>query len=108
MNKETKYAILYLHSTGKSEEQISKELKIDIADVKKATKQSSNNKKIKTTSSKVNSKDLMVTQTSNKKINSVAIMTKAASEVNDEFKKQIKSTVSRTGKVAIYKPNKNK
>jgi len=108
MNKETKYAILYLNSIGKSDEQISKELKVDIADIKKATKQSSNNTKIKTTSSKVNSKDLMITQTNNKKINSVAIMTKAASEVNDDFKKKIKSTVSRSGKVSIFRPDKNK
>ena len=36
MNKETKYAILYLNSIGKSDEQISKELKVDIADIKKA------------------------------------------------------------------------
>lgn len=108
MKKETKYAILYLFGIGKSDEQISKELKIDIADVKKTTKQSSNNPKIKTTSSKINSKDLMITQTSNKKINSVAVMTKAASEVNDDFKKKIPSTVSRTGKVSIYRPNKSK
>jgi hypothetical protein len=50
----------------------------------------------------------MITQTNNKKINSVAIMTKAASEVNDDFKKKIKSTVSRSGKVSIFRPDKNK
>lgn len=108
MNKETKYAILYLQGIGKTEQQISKELKIDIDDIKKTIKQSSNNKNIKTTSSKVNSKDLMITQTGSKKINSVAVMTKAASEVNDDFKKQLPTTVSRTGKISIFRPNKDK
>jgi hypothetical protein len=47
----------------------------------------------------------MITQTEAKKIKSVAIMTKAASEVNDEFKKGLGPTVSRTGKDAIFRPN---
>jgi hypothetical protein len=48
----------------------------------------------------------MITETAAKGTKSVAIMTKAASEINDEFKKKMDSTQSRTAKNAIFKPNK--
>lgn len=106
-----KYAAMYLHSQGKSNTEVADELNITSKEVKslvstETTKKDKDSKiAIKTTSSPVNSKNLMITQTEGKKIKSVAIMTKAASEVNDEFKKSLGPTVSRTGKDAIFRPN---
>lgn len=106
-----KYAAMYLHSQGKTHTEIATELNISAKEAKGliSTETTEKNKEsknaIKTTSSPVNSKNLMITQTEGKKIKSVAIMTKAASEVNDEFKKSLTPTVSRTGKEAIFRPN---
>jgi hypothetical protein len=51
----------------------------------------------------------MIRETSVKKNNSVAIMTKEASEINDAFKKTLDQHMqSRTAKNAIYRPNSNK
>ena len=48
----------------------------------------------------------MITETAGKGNNSVAIMTKAASEVNDSYKQNMDRNVcSRTAKNAIYRPN---
>jgi ribosomal protein L24 len=106
-----KYAALYLDSQGKDIEDISEELGITIQKTKSLLKTQTTKKKnqkdsVKTVTSPVNSKNLMITQTEGKKIKSVAIMTKAASEVNDEFRKGLPETVSRTGKDAIFRPNK--
>lgn len=118
MNKKTKdnttkYAVLYLESQGKDADEIAAELGITSREVKSLIKPNKPKKDktqssdaIKTTSAPVNSKNLMITQTEAKKNRSVAIMTKAASEVNDEFKKTLGPTVSRTGKDAIFRPNK--
>lgn len=105
-----KYAALYLQSQGKTNTEIGKELGITTQQAKslvktESTKKSKAGDSIKTVTSPVNSKNLMITQTEAKKIRSVAIMTKAASEVNDEFKKTLGPTVSRTGKDAIFRPN---
>lgn len=106
-----KYAALYLQSQGKTNTEIGKELGITTQEAKSLVKTESTKKNkgekdsIKTVTSPVNSKNLMITQTEAKKIKSVAIMTKAASEVNDEFKKTLGPTVSRTGKDAIFRPN---
>jgi hypothetical protein len=111
------YAALYLESQNMSVEDIGEELNLTNQSVRNLLKsskkpkkevQESSNKKIKTTSAPVNSKNLMITKTESKKINSVAIMTKAASEVNDEFRKGLSETVSRTSKDAIFRPNQNK
>lgn len=109
MEKNNKYAIYYLSNNGMDPTKIAKELKLKVKEVRdilenQQKENTANN--IKTTSSKVNSKNLMITETSVKGTKSVAIMTKAASEVNDEFKKKISSTQSRTSKNAIFKPNK--
>lgn len=110
-DKQLKYAILHLRSEGMSDEDISKELGATTKKIKSLLKtdlvKKTEKDPIKTTSSKVNSKDLMITKTESKKINSVAIMTKAASEINDEFRKNLGETVSRTGKSSIFRP-KNK
>jgi predicted transcriptional regulator len=106
-----KYSILYLQSLGKSVKDIAKELNISQADVKSTIEQNTNKSesKIKTTSAPVNSKDLMITETSAKGTKSVAIMTKAASEVNDAFRSNMdQRDLSRTARDAIYRPNPNK
>jgi hypothetical protein len=107
-NETTNYAIYYLYDTGLNEKEISKKLDITLKIVKESIKNRpvEKNKKIKTTSNKVNSKDLMITQTAGKGTKSVSIMTKEASQVNDEFKKRISPTISRTAKNSIFRPNK--
>lgn len=59
---------------------------------------------IKSESTQLKSKELMIRHTSNKKTNNVAIMTKEASEINDEFKKQINTKPNRNAN-CIFKPN---
>lgn len=109
MTNETKYAIFYLTDNGESPTKISKELSIPVKDIKSVLSErekKSDNTTIKTTSAPVNSKNLMITETSVKGTKSVAIMTKEASSVNDEFRKNITGdTKSRTAKNAIYRPN---
>jgi hypothetical protein len=89
------YAIYWLNSQGSSIDSIATEL--DLTDKQVAKVLEKNNSvnetnNIKTNSGPVNSiktssKDLMIRHTSAKKNNSVAIMTKEASEVNDQAKK---------------------
>jgi hypothetical protein len=109
VNNETlNYAIYYLSDTGVSEKTIAKKLGTTTKVVKEclSNRPIEKNMNIKTTSGKTTSKDMMIRQTSAKGIKSVAIMTKEASQVNDEFKKNIKSKVSsRTAKDSIYRPN---
>lgn len=106
----TTYAVYYLSDQGIPSKNISKELGISLKIVKDiiGNRETQKNEKIKTTSGKATSKDLMIRETSVKGTKSVAIMTKAASEVNDEFKKQLNTTVSRTAKNSIYRPNTKK
>lgn len=112
INKTETYAVYHLADSGVQPKDIAKELGIttkqvkDILKAKMDTEKPKNN--IKTTSSKVNSKDLMIRETSAKGTKSVAIMTKAASEINDQFRQSLDTLTSRTAKNAIHKPNKNK
>jgi hypothetical protein len=105
------YAIYYLADSGKQPKDISKELDIGVKLVKDTldSRPKDNNTNIPTTSSKTTNKNLMIRETSVKKNNSVAIMTKEASEINDAFKKTLDQHMqSRTAKNAIYRPNSNK
>lgn len=108
----TKYSVLYLHGVGRPVPSIAKELGLsqkEVKDIIKSETDEQKNDKIKTTSAPVNSKDLMITQTSAKGTKSVAIMTKAASEVNDAFKNDLnKQVTSRTSRDAIFVPNPEK
>lgn len=109
MNNHTVYAVYHLSDAGSTPTKISKELGLKVQEVKDIleSRMSEKKNKIKTTSAPVNSKSLMITETSVKGTKSVSIMTKAASEVNDDFKKRLKNdVVSRTSKNAIYRPNK--
>lgn len=104
LNKTQKYAIEHLLGNNKTSTEIAKELSLEIEDVEKFIEKHSKASKdtnIKTTSAKVTSKDMMITQTQNKKINNVAIMTREAAEMNDQFKKSVKPKSSQEG---IFRP----
>ena len=83
LNKTKEYAIKYLSlHAQKSPEEIAKELKVSLDDVKKVLKPS------QTAPAKTDkTKDLMIRQTSAKKMNTVSIMTEAAAQLSDEFVK---------------------
>jgi hypothetical protein len=113
INKTQKYAILWLHSQGWDRNQIISELELtdsQIKNVLKANQSSDNrlNNKIETGSSVVaklpNSKNLMITE-SQSGMHKVSVMTKAASEINDENKKQIVSRSTKDLSKYIHKPN---
>ena len=97
ISKTQTYAIYWLNSQGQPTEEIAKELKLKNEQILKALEKANNtntNNSVKTKTSpveqeskKINSKDLMIRHTFAKKNNSVAIMTKEASEMNDSSKK---------------------
>lgn len=110
INSTQKYAVLWLHSQGWDTKKISDELSLTDSQIKNTIK---NNKKTKddeikdTPSSAIqknqNSKKFMITESQSGKHN-VAIMTKAASEINDENKKKDKSQIANRNSSNIFKP----
>lgn len=98
LNKSQKYAIQWMVYKKNEISQIVKELKIptDIVTkfIEKNCKNNDNNS-IQTKSSRVKAKDLMISKTAEKGTNNVAIMTKEASELADDFKKKIPAQSSR-------------
>lgn len=101
LTKTKEYAIKYLSICGKqSDEDISKELKVSVADVKRVLK-SSSSPVAPTKTDKT--KDLMIRQTSAKKMNTVSIMTEAAAQLSDEFIKNMPADHKRTQSY-IYRP----
>ena len=95
LNKTQKYAIQWLMHQNKSAAEIVKELKIPektVSNFMAKNTVATTEKTTNVTSAPVNSKDLMIRHTSNKNNNTVAIMTKEASEVNDEAKKKATQT----------------
>lgn len=101
-----KYAIKWMNHCGEDISKISYELKISkdkILEILSDNKSSEVSEK--STTNTINSKDLMITQTSGKGANSVAIMTKEASEINDSrrIKQQSKGNDFEKG---IFRPNK--
>lgn len=104
LNKSQKYAIQWLHSTGLSVDGIATELNLNTDQVSSIVSQiEPKPQKIDTKS--VSAKDLMITHTSGKKINSVAIMTKEASEVADEIKKKM-PVIRNDDRKGIFRPKK--
>lgn len=101
ITKTQKYAIQWLDSTGMNIQDISKELKITSDQVASILESSKQPAAIET-----KSKNLMITHTSGKKINSVAIMTKEASEVSDDLKKNLPNAVANTKTKGIFRPKK--
>lgn len=111
LTKTETYAILWLNSQQTEAEEIAKALKLDIKQVVKVLEKNnkSTDKKsvIKTASESAaknsKSKNLMITQTRDKKTNNVAIMTREASSLNDELKKNF--TTKRFNDSTIFRPN---
>lgn len=92
LNKIQKYAIQWLVHNNIEITEIIKELKIPENVVKSFIEKNHNtsiDNTIKTSSSQATSKQLMIRNTSAKNNNTVAIMTKEASEIGDSFKKSI-------------------
>jgi len=107
LSKSNQYAINWLVEQGMSLENIASELKINLDVINgHITKHQPEKSKLKVKSSPVNAKDLMIRHTRDKKNNSVAIMTKEASEVGDESRKQINNNPRKINK-NIFRPNDN-
>jgi hypothetical protein len=96
-NKLKLYSCWWLHSTGKTDTEIAEELQLELSLVQEHIQ----NMPVNTKVTKPTAKDLMITQTSGKGTNSVAIMTKQASELGDELKKSYTPPKSSTG---IFRP----
>lgn len=108
-NNQKIYSVYFLSDQGTSAAKVAKELNITAKEVKDilADRKKNPNTKVKTKTAPINSKSLMITETSVKGTKNVSIMTKAASELNDSYKKSLNRTTSRTSRNAIYRP-KNK
>lgn len=101
-DKSTEYAIKYLSEIHKNDvKTISLELGISEAIVEGVLNQQSEPEPRKISKSQ----NLMIRHTSNKKTNNVTVMTEAASQLNDELKKNMPSSSSRTAKNSIFRPN---
>lgn len=116
LSKTEIYAIRWLNSQGKNIIQIADELKLTEKQVQNTVEKNHVSNKettIKNATEKANKKntvtDLIITKTSNKKINSVAIMTKEASEVADANRNSNNNiSISKSFKNSIYRPNSKK
>lgn len=112
LSKTETYAILWLNSQNQSTEDIAKELALTVKQVtgvvEKNSKTIRGESPIKTVSESAaknsKSKNLMITHTRDKKTNNVSIMTKEASSLNDELKKDF--TTKRFNENTIFRPNK--
>lgn len=105
LSKSSQYAIKYLHENNKTPELIAEELGLSVSQVEKflASLDQQNQKTAPTKTDKT--KDLMIRQTSAKKMNSVSIMTESASQVGDEFIKNMGNHQRNTDSY-IFRPNK--
>ena len=100
LSKSNIYAIQWLSSQGMSAADIASELKLSENQVNNHIAQTQQPTPNPATDLQ-NPKNLMITQTSGKGTNTVAIMTKQASELGDELKKQHTQPKSNTG---IFRP----
>jgi hypothetical protein len=100
--KEIEYAVRYLHDVMKmTSKQIALELGVASAIVDGIIDQQPESKPVKNSKSQ----DLMIRQTSVKKINNVSVMTEAASQMNDDLKKKNTTKASKHFDRSIYRPN---
>lgn len=100
--KEIEYAVKYLYETKHLQpKNIALELGISEAIVEGIinTQEETKPQKISKT------QNLMIRHTSNKKNNNVSIMTEAASQLNDELKKQNNTSPAQRFKNSIFRPN---
>lgn len=108
LTKSDEYAIQLLHQRGTSVEDISADLELPLTQVKRyvKTKLPPVEPKVEVQAEvptvKKTSKDFMITKTSAKGNNSVAIMTKEASEMNDEARR--KFSANNSNKPGIFRP----
>jgi IS30 family transposase len=103
LTKKDKYAIEFLHSKGNTNSEIAKELNLDIGQVKRFISKNISKPQTTSTDSETNStkkvdktKNLMIRHTSDKKNNSVSIMTQGASQIGDDFYKNMNSATKNT------------
>jgi hypothetical protein len=100
INKTTIYAIKWLHSQGHTIEFIEQELSVSKKQIESHTIELV---KTEETQAPITSKNLMITHTSGKKTNNVAIMTGEASMLNDHVKKNQQPSVSKN-QTGIFRP----
>lgn len=106
INKENGYAIKWLVSQGKTSQEISDELGFTVKQINTFIKNNQIepvNIPISTSSTASKTEDLMIRHTSAKKNNSVAIMTKEASERNDSMRPKFHQSVKQNNE-HIFKP----
>lgn len=99
ITKKDKYAIRFLHSEGKTDEYIAKDLDLDLKQVQRFISKNivEPTQTIPDTPVKVDkTKNLMIRHTSDKKNNTVSIMTQGASQVGDDFYKSLNSSPKNT------------
>jgi hypothetical protein len=106
-SKYQKYAIYWLFHTGKSAEDISVELNLNIEQVMKTLEKGfvpakNSEESIQTSSKPVGKKSLMINETMGKKNNQVMIMTEQASMEHDSTRSRRNSKVK-----TRYRENKN-
>jgi DNA-binding transcriptional regulator GbsR (MarR family) len=109
LSKTNTYAVLWLNHTGMSVEDIVKELDITINQVNGVLEKNNvtnTESPVKTTQNPVNisNKNLMITETMNKKSKTVAIMTQQASSANDELRKKNTNNNSKKDNSSIFRP----
>lgn len=109
LNKLQKYSIQWLLSQGNNVDQIAKELKIPSSVVDKFIKKNcqtnpTENEQTKQMSGPLKAKDLMIRQTASKGNNTVAVMTKEASQTSDAFRKSLLGSPQRYNN-SIHKIN---
>jgi orotate phosphoribosyltransferase-like protein len=105
INKTQTYAIRWLNSQGLNNEKIAEELGLNIEQVQKTIEKftiASEEQQVATATSPVSNP--MITKTSGKGANNVAIMTKEASQQHDSNREKFSS--SQTSK-AIFRPKNN-
>lgn len=102
LSKANKYAILWLKSQNKSNEEIQKELDVTSKQIESLCSEPTENTKSENNTSRKTSKDFMIHETANR-VNSVAIMTKEASSMNDDFKKSNKPNNTSRNQNNIHK-----
>lgn len=99
ISKVTQYAINWLYHCDNTVDEIAEELKISNKQVTQHIEKNFSevkNNQLATKSEPVkksNSKELMIRHTRDKKTNSVAIMTKEASQVNDSLRTSLSQSV---------------
>lgn len=108
--KQNIYAILWLNHTGEEPSSIAKELNLTVKQVEQILEKNNStntNSAVQTSQQPVsmNNKNLMITETLGKKINSVAIMTPQASTMSDDLRKKTETTNKNTNE-SIFRPKK--